>query len=305
MHTRFCGGVWQKRLDATPSLCYKRADEHTRISRVTPAEIKSSKGFITMIRKIHYVWLGSPEPEAVKQNIAQWAKLNPGYEICAWHDGDIDLSDSRFGELALQHKRWGYASDIVRLKVLYEHGGFYIDCDMEPVDALAKLEPYGDKMIIGYMYDCALGTACWYAPPKHPYVADLLKRCARIKPNTWPVNNSIYTEYFINSVPRFLLNGQAWENDLCKVYPKEFFEQPAFIRRHGISVHHYCGTWKPGASFDNFSAGKRSTASHLLLWLKRKINTRRALLRNEFRPYYEAARRGESLPYPQDVYYEG
>lgn len=37
-----------------------------------------------MIKKIHYVWGGCPEPDVVKRNVESWAKLNPDFEIVKW-----------------------------------------------------------------------------------------------------------------------------------------------------------------------------------------------------------------------------
>lgn len=90
-------------------------------------------------------------------------------------------------------------------------------------------------MVIGYLYDCALGTAVVYSPPQHPYVSEIRRRYHRIDKDFWPVSNSIFTEYFINDVPGFLLNGKRWENDKALVLPRNVFEQPSFIRTRGTS----------------------------------------------------------------------
>lgn len=116
-------------------------------------------------------------------------------------------------------------------------------------------------------------TALWaplffYAPPQHPLCISLLSLHNEIRKECWPVSNTIYTDYFINEVPEFLLNGKKWQSDLATLYPKEFFEQPAFIRSRGFSIHHCCGSWMPGKSH---SFILNQAFCHQVKWLKRKM----------------------------------
>ena len=244
-----------------------------------------------MIKKIHYCWFGSPVPEAVRQNVRKWKELNPDFEIIEWNESNIDVSRFEFGRRCLEQNKWGFLGDIVRLQALVEHGGFYLDCDVELFQPLSRL-PVDHRFTLGYMYNCALGTAFLYAPPQHPLCISLLSLHNEIRKECWPVSNSIYTDYFINEVPEFLLNGKKWQSDLATLYPKEFFEQPSFIRSRGFSIHHCCGSWMPGKSH---SFILNQAFCHQVKWLKRKINTALALRRNEFYPYYRAALKGVSL----------
>lgn len=244
-----------------------------------------------MIKKIHYCWFGGSVPDSVLANVKKWKTLNPDFEIIEWNENNINVSDFEFGRRCLEQKKWGFLGDVVRLQALVKHGGFYLDCDIELFKPLSLL-PVDHRFSLGYMYKCALGTAFLYAPPNHTVCKALLNLYDEIKPNYCPVSNSIYTDYFINEVPGFLLNGKTWSNDSVKVYPKEFFEQPAFIRSHGFSIHHCCGSWKPtnSHSFVLNNIG----CNHLLKWLKRKINTAIALRKNEYYAYYKAAIKGIS-----------
>lgn len=241
-------------------------------------------------------------PDSVKRNIEHWGKLNPDFEICLYDLDNIDVSDYEFGRRALVNKRWGFLVDIIRPQKLVEEGGFYLDADIELVRPLSSLEA-DEKMLIGYMYNCALGTAALYSPKGHPYMSDILSKYKTIAQEKWIVSNSIFTEYFINSVPGFLLDGNEWENDICHVYPKEFFEQPAFIRNRGVSIHHCCGSWK-SLSPGSFGVGRTvSPVSHLKKWAARKWRTYCACRKNEFYEVHQAALRGESRPFDSSLYY--
>lgn len=247
-----------------------------------------------MVKKIHYCWFGGNKPESVKRNVEHWARLNPDFEICEWNELNADVSHYGLGRRAAESGKWAFAADIVRLEKLVEEGGFYLDSDVE---LLRPLSAGGDKLELGYMYDCALGTAVMYAPPAHPYLRDILYSYRHLCPDKWTVNNTIFTAYFINRVPGFLLNGRAWENEYCRLYPKEIFEQPSFIRSQGVSIHHCCGSWKKEFNRGFGYEQQVSVFSHLLKWASRKRRTWQAARSNEFTPCYRAALRGEHLSF--------
>ena len=242
-------------------------------------------------------------PDSVKRNIEAWEKLNPDFDICLYNEDNIDVEAYEFGRRAKNAKRWGFLVDIIRPQKLVEQGGFYLDADIELVRPLSCLENDGDKLIMGYMYDCALGTAALYSPPHHPYMVDILAKYENIELDFWPVSNSIFTEYFINSVPDFLLNGREWSNDKCHIYEKEFFEQPAFIRSRGVSIHHCCGSWTSASSGTFGLSRTTSFLMHLKKWAARKYHTALACRRNEFSGVHQVALAGRSIGFDASKYY--
>ncbi len=241
-------------------------------------------------------------PDMVRRNVDRWAAMNPDFEICLYDEDNIDVSAYEFGRRTIEQRKWGFLVDIIRPQALIREGGFYLDADIELVRPLSCLEPWGDRLVMGYMYDCALGTAALYAPPQHPYLVDILKRYERIRSDAWPVSNSIFTEYFINEVPGFLLNGREWENGQCKLFRKEFFEQPAFRRMQGVAIHHCCGSWKTASSSFTFE-GTVSPFAHLKKWASRQCRTWYSCRHNDFTATWRAACRGIRLPYDASRYY--
>lgn len=86
-----------------------------------------------MIPKIiHYCWFGkNPKPEIVKKCIESWKKYCPDWEIKEWNESNFDISVHPYIKEAYERKKWAYVSDVVRLLVVYEYGGVYLDTDVE------------------------------------------------------------------------------------------------------------------------------------------------------------------------------
>ncbi len=94
-------------------------------------------------KKVHYVWLGeSTLPSRFKKNVDSWKYYNPDYELICWGNESLDLSDP-FIAAAFNQKAWAKLSDLVRLTAVYNHGGIYLDTDVEvrrPFDPLLSSE---------------------------------------------------------------------------------------------------------------------------------------------------------------------
>ncbi|EPC3062131.1 glycosyl transferase [Escherichia coli] len=97
-----------------------------------------------MIPKIiHYCWFGrSPLSELTKQCIASWEKYCPEYKIIRWDENNVDLNSCSFVRQAYKEKKWAFVSDYVRLKVVNEYGGIYLDTDVELIKPLDDLLIY-------------------------------------------------------------------------------------------------------------------------------------------------------------------
>lgn len=253
-----------------------------------------------MIKIIHICWFGNEMPENIRKNLDRILAQNPGFELKIHNLENIDVSGHPFAEQALKEKRWAYLSDIVRLQALIEDGGWYLDTDVEMIHPFEKVKGPTDKLLLGYYVESLFGTAVIYSPPGHPYLKAILESYRNMKPDTWPSNNLVFTDYFVNHVPGFMLTGKLWENDQCKVFPKEYFENFSFLRWQGFAVHHFCGSWRTGK--DSPMGGNEIRTScftyrrnHFKGWYSRQKHLIFGRDNNEYTPIYRAACRGEKL----------
>ena len=130
------------------------------------------------VQRLHIIWLGSMPPNTkqkpYRRYIIDWSEQNPKWEIYLWTDrqgrerdqidkwctdngikprfvmeGDVLWGEER--DLVLTQIREGFyanASDLLRLRILYQMGGLYVDADVEPV-VLPELElPLGIGLIL-------------------------------------------------------------------------------------------------------------------------------------------------------------
>ena len=86
-----------------------------------------------MISKVlNYVWLSNDEkPEMINKCIKSWSKVLPEYEIREWSANDFDFTQMPvFVREAYERRKWAFVTDYLRLYILYNNGGIYVDSDI-------------------------------------------------------------------------------------------------------------------------------------------------------------------------------
>ncbi len=98
-----------------------------------------------MISKIiHYCWFGgNPLPESAVRCKESWKKHCPDYEIVEWNESNFDITSCPlYVQQAYTEEKWAFVTDYVRLKVVYEYGGIYLDTDVELLQSPSRLLEY-------------------------------------------------------------------------------------------------------------------------------------------------------------------
>lgn len=146
------------------------ADSELQISHYDAIIRESEKPLIP--KKIHYAWLGGEMPGNLKENIAHWKTLCPDYEFYEWNENNYDVTKNPYMKQTFKKKMWGFVPDYMRLDVIYEHGGIYLDTDIEMIkkpDALLYQNCFGcvDASLV-----MNLGSG-FGAVPHHPMIRKL------------------------------------------------------------------------------------------------------------------------------------
>ena len=130
---------------------------------------------ILMIPKyIHYCWFGSAEKsETFRKCIRSWESLYPDYEIMEWNETNSDFRNSAYAMEAYACRKFAFVADYVRLKVLAEYGGIYLDTDVEMLKRDRSLEDM--DFAAGFEADNRVGTAVIFAQKKEPLIVEWLQ----------------------------------------------------------------------------------------------------------------------------------
>lgn len=89
---------------------------------------------------IHYIWLGPrPLDKVSLKCMKTWEKYLPDYEVKRWGDDECKdiISSNKYAQQALDAKKYAFVSDYLRVYILYNYGGVYMDTDVQifkPID---------------------------------------------------------------------------------------------------------------------------------------------------------------------------
>lgn len=207
-----------------------------------------------MIPKIiHYVWFGGkPLGEKELACIASWKKYCPDYEIKRWDEDNFDLDINSYCKEAYAAKKWAFVSDYVRLWVLVNNGGVYMDTDVEvtkPLDSFLELEAFS-----GFESDGDIPTGIMGCRKGFPLFQALLddyetRRFLKLDGSFNMTTNVVYiTEACLEK--GLIRNGQLQTVDGFTLYPKDWFCPKShetgriFITENTHAIHHFAGSWE-------------------------------------------------------------
>lgn len=106
---------------------------------------------------IHFCWFGKQsKPSLVNACFESWQKYLPEYEFKEWNE-DNTVLDCSYAKKAYSLQKWAFLSDYIRLKVLHEFGGLYLDTDMMFIRSLP--DDIQDQFFIGEQMDGQLNAA--------------------------------------------------------------------------------------------------------------------------------------------------
>ena len=203
-------------------------------------------------KKIHYCWFGRGEkPRLAQKCIASWKKFCPDYEIIEWNEDNFRVDEYPYIQYCLEHKKWAFLSDFVRLAVVAEHGGIYFDTDVELLKSPDELLQYG--AFYGFENDSNINTGEGFgAEAGHPTVVAMKQLYVNIVPNadgSYPVAAcpALNTQALLPFGLK--LDGSRQNIAGAEILPVEYlnpYDDPTGCltkTRNTISVHWYSKSW--------------------------------------------------------------
>ncbi|MBQ2904490.1 MAG: glycosyl transferase [Clostridia bacterium] len=211
---------------------------------------------------IHLCWFGRGDfPKLAKMCIESWKKYLPDYEIKLWNEDNYDVNKCSYTKKAYKERRWAFVSDYARLDILYNHGGIYMDTDLEIIKDFTDL--LEEKRFVSSYIEGGLITAGFIACEKnHPFIKKIIdfydgesKKIENNQQIDYIMNPLIFTEAAIREYG-FSLTDNSFENDVITVYPIDYFmayKKVTFgtsyahwryrITKNTCALHHDMSSW--------------------------------------------------------------
>lgn len=238
-------------------------------------------------KTVHYCWFGrNPKPKLAEKCIKSWKKYCPDYEIIEWNEENFDLSACPvYVRQAYERKKWAFVTDYVRLKVVYEHGGIYLDTDVELKKPLDMLLPY--SAYFGFEDDVHINTGLGFGAEKgHPLLNELMQDYEDI--------SFVQADGALDvlpcpqrNAPVFLRHGLRPDNsrqilkDNILILPSEYLCPLSYLdgqkqlTENTISVHWFGASWQSKAERDRHKAdirkAKKARCTHFLLHIPHRL----------------------------------
>jgi len=192
-------------------------------------------------------------PEFVKYCISTWKEKCPDYEIYEWNETNIDLNMFDYTKEAYYAKKYAFVSDVIRLYVLYNFGGIYMDTDVEVIRSLDSL--LINHGFTGFETNTEIPTGIIAAEKNNLFILDQLNF---YKDKHFINENGIYNlstnVQYITQLSlekhNLILNGQLQELKYgMMIYPTDYFCPKDYlsgkinITDNTYAIHHFDGSW--------------------------------------------------------------
>ncbi|MCI8844370.1 MAG: hypothetical protein HFF08_09700 [Oscillospiraceae bacterium] len=205
-------------------------------------------------KKIHYCWFsGRPIPDSLKRCMDTWPQFCPDYEIIRWDESNYDVKQNLYMKQAYDRECWSFVSDAARLDILYQHGGIYLDTDVELVRNFDEL--LFQLGFCGMEKWGVINTGVCGAQKGNPAIKAMLdfrENCVFLRSDG---SENRLSSGFYDTVP-LLKNGMRASLETQRIFdgamticapdffqPFDYVSGETHITENTFSIHHFSGTW--------------------------------------------------------------
>lgn len=199
-------------------------------------------------KKIHLIWIGGEQPDYLKLFIKTFYEHLPAFEIKIWGNKDLNKKNfpktieyirkvkklhgkqmiDQYGEKMynfklepLTYSKWAQITDLMRLEIVYNHGGYYFDTTFEILKPLYGLFNRKEKFVGCNEYprfkNASILSNSFFGAVKHSVILKRLlseKKLSKI---------DIYSmEVDFETGPGYLRSG-ILKTDNVHIFPSTYF----------------------------------------------------------------------------------
>lgn len=197
---------------------------------------------------IHYCWFGGNEiPKVEAECIASWRKQLKGYTFKLWNEQSFDIKSSKWTLAAYQDKKYAFVADYVRLAVLYEYGGIYLDTDIKLIKSFDSL--LNQDAFMGFEDGVCVSCGVIAVKPHNKLIKEIL--------DVYNSDSFLYEEHKqanVKMVTELLCRYGLKQNNTeqyiygMHIYPKTYFNPMDYYgnwdkTKDTYCIHLYSGSW--------------------------------------------------------------
>lgn len=204
-------------------------------------------------KEIHYCWFGRGAlPDDLKRYRESWEIFCPDYQIREWNEDNYDVDRQTFTREAYRHKKWAFVSDMAKLEILYQHGGIYLDTDVELIRPLDELLYQPGFVGVEKWGMINIGGGCGVVP-KHPMMKEILEYYRQVVSGQG--DRVVVLESSGNYESKPLLDHGFKPNNTVQtingmtVYTSDFFHPYDYmsgelcVTENTCAIHHFTQSW--------------------------------------------------------------
>lgn len=206
-------------------------------------------------RNIHQIWIGKNKiPSHIKDWTNEIKEKHPNFTYYFWNDDNLPklpTTFQKFYDSMPEPTTSSIKSDFLRIFLIFQYGGFYIDADFKIINGFNNSKINFDNLDGIISFDngygtSALGCSFFGFAKKHKLLQVLLNNVENnlhwLGPNYWSITFHKYFNYTKNPVERKIL-----ENDLKK-YNVSFLDMSELETQ--CFQHIALASWVPGSEWN-------------------------------------------------------
>jgi mannosyltransferase OCH1-like enzyme len=214
-------------------------------------------------RIIHFCWFGGKAlPSLAKKCLNSWAKYLPDYKVIRWDENSFDVDAHPFTREAFESKKWAFITDYVRLYVLHEIGGVYMDSDVEiikPIDEFLVHSAFSS-----FESPFLIPTGLMASSKQNNWIKVLLQYYDNkhfIDKDGYPeliANTNIITKISQEKFNLQISNAHQVLDGNVHIYPSDYFcpmnweTQKIEPTNNSYALHHFAGSWIVGKEKEKY-----------------------------------------------------
>lgn len=198
-------------------------------------------------RTFYRIWVGEPVPERYETFWAKFQELHPGWEFITLASPNLMWMRKHVKAVYDQCTTHAGRSDVLRYEVVYQFGGVYVDCDVEPLKSFEPLI-HTDKAFAGWEDSRMICPTVIGAPIEHPALGELLD----VLPEWFEAHRDAPPN--VSTGPHLITRLWRWRDDVTLYPPVTFYSVHWSNKKalggpypeEAVSIHHWDARWLPG-----------------------------------------------------------